>query len=208
MKKIFKLFLFLGFLILFNISSVQAVTISFDPVAQTVPVGTSVDVDVVISGLGDYMPDSLGVFDLDVTFDTTILSFTGYQLGPYLGDTTFGEALDLSWGEFIPGVVNVAELSFLESDAFTCIFCIPPYLDDLQPSSFTLATLTFDTLALGTSPLELSIWSLGDSWGDPLVADVINGSIGSIAAVPEPATFLLLGSGLFGLGLMRQKFRG
>lgn len=71
----------------------------------------------------------------------------------------FGDQLDLwglgSWTYVAPDVVevNLFELSFdSESD-----------LNMFQADSFTLATLTFDTIALGTSPLDISINALGDS---------------------------------------------
>ncbi|RLB79884.1 MAG: hypothetical protein DRH15_08305, partial [Deltaproteobacteria bacterium] len=54
----------------------------------------------------------------------------------------------------------------------------------------------------GTSPLEIIINSLGDAYGNPLSADVQSGSI---APVPEPATFILIGFGLGGIGILRRK---
>jgi len=77
-------------------------------------------------------------------------------------------------------------------------------LDDFQADSFTLATLTFDTLAVGTSSLDIFVNALGGAWGDSLTADVQSGSI---SPVPEPATILLIGTGLFGLGYLKRKKR-
>jgi len=163
-------------------------------VTQDVPLGSPATVDLVISGLGNYTSPSLGVFDLDILYDPTILSFSSYTLGPYLG-----EAWDLSWGEVMPGDVNLAELSLL----------LPDELNSLQPSSFTLASLTFDTLSLGTSNLELSIYALGDEWGDPFPLIATESGNVNVTSVPEPATltYLLIASGLAGIGYAKNIFR-
>jgi hypothetical protein len=77
----------------------------------------------------------------------------------------------------------------LDSAGFTRIY---------QAGSFVLASLTFDTLALGTSPLDISINALGDAWGNPLTADIQGGNV-NVAPVPEPATIVLISIGLASL---------
>ena len=191
MKKALFLAVVLGFVVFFSLSAL-AITIGFEPASQIVPVGELVSVDLVISGLGDYSEPSLGSFDLNITYDTAILDFTGYTLGSYLGDISLWEAVDDSWGETTPGTINLAEVSLLSVSE----------LDALQPSSFPLATLTFDTLTIGTSSLDISITALADAYGDPLSADVQSGNI---SPVPEPASFILIGFGLGGIGISRRK---
>jgi len=175
--------------ILLSSASAMAITIGFNPTDQIVNVGAPVSVGLTISGLGDFATPSLSTFDLDVLFDPTILAFS---------TAVFGDQLDLfgtgSIQKITPGTgaVNLFELS-LE---------LPGDLDNLQKGSFTLAMLTFDTLALGTSPLSISINTLGDAEGQGLIADT---QVGSVAAVPEPGTLLLISSGLAGVAYLRRR---
>lgn len=176
----------------------QAITIGFDPVSQEVYVGSPADVELVISGLGNGTWPSVGIFDLDISFDPSILDFASATFGdPVLGDQLDiwdlgGNPMDASITS--PGVLNIYEVSL----------DLPWDLDDFQADSFTLATLTFDTLAVGTSSLDISINALGDAWGDPLSADVLSGSI---SPIPEPSTMLLVSCGLVGLVGFRRRFR-
>jgi hypothetical protein len=176
----------------------HAITIGFDPVSQNVSLGSPAVVDLFISGLGDLTAPSLSTFDLDVTFDSSILSFSSAAYG----DPVLGDQLDLfGFGSIITttpgaGYVNLFELSLDSIDD----------LNNLQAGAFTLATLTFDTIGIGTSPLGLSVNALGDENGDSLDAYIQSGSVNVRGnAVPEPGTLLLVCSGLAGIGFFRRK---
>lgn len=207
MKTIIRLLVILSIAFTIMTSNAYAVTLSLQPASQTASPTDTVFLDLVIDGLGNFAPDSLGAFDLDISYDPGALSFNGYTLGSLLGDPAFGEAIDYSLGDVGGGVINLAEVSLLESDSATCIFCFPPYLDDLQPGSFTLATLEFmvDVLPVGSNTTVSidTVTALGDGFALPLTLEgtasaTIRNPAGS--TIPEPATLALIGFGLAAFG--------
>jgi hypothetical protein len=155
-----------------------SITISVVPATLNIPVAGTASVDIVASGLSAGTAPSLGEFDLSLDYDELFLSATVLTFGAFLDVGVLGsiQFADLS----VAGKVDFSEVS-LET---------PAVLDAMQPDTFILATIGFEGLASGVTPLVLTINSLSDSSGDPLTADVIDGST---AAVPEPTTFLVWG---------------
>jgi len=179
-------------------TTAHAISLGFSPASQAVPGGSSVAVDLVISGLGDLAAPSLGNYNLDVVFDPAILALTGVALG----DPVLGDQLDLfGFGTFATVDSSVAGTVYLEEISFDSPFD----LDTLQPGSFTLARLTFDVLAIGTSPLDLANVILGDALGAPLVADI---AAGSVTGIPEPGTITLFLMGSVALGMAWRRTAG
>ena len=162
--------------------------ISFSPVTQNVNIGDTAFVNLVISGLaGD---EEIGSFDVDVTYNGSVVGFVGYTLGTGLGSGV--DYIDLSLGD-LGGSIDIAVLSLLDELA----------LKPLQGGSFVLATLEFTALANGTSPLVYAQSIFADGAGLDLVVDADTGSIK--VGVPEPASLLLLGAGAAALALRRRR---
>ena len=199
MKKIVKgVLVFIGviFSVAFLWSQSWALSLAFTPSSASIGIGDAIDMGIVISGLENA---DLGAFDLNINYDSTILSFNTYSLGDGLGDIAAGDADDWSFGDDGLGTINLAELSWL--------------LDlSSQPDTFTLATVSFTGTGTGTSPLSFSNVILSDDLAGELIATTEGGSIsvssgGGAAPVPEPATMFLMVTGLAGmLGFYRKKF--
>ena len=167
----------------------EAISIGFDPVSAAVSLGDTLDVGILISDLGG---EIVSAYDLDVSYDATILSATGVSFGSFLNDgdpfNSF-QVFDLS----TPGLIDLAELSLLfDSDLLSS-----------QPDSFLLATISFSTLAEGTSALTLvpdPVFGVDVTGLDAQIlqlnVDSGNVTVSARASVPEPSTWVLLGVGV------------
>ena len=171
----------------------NAASISIEPASQTTTVGSSLSTTIRISDLSAGSAPSLGAFDLNLAFDSAVLSFSGLSYGSGLDVLGLGSIRfsDTS----APGVLNIGEIS-LDAEAD---------LNTLQNGAFDLFTVTFQAIGAGTSTLNLQINSLADAAGLDLSASTTNASV-SVAPVPLPAAAWLLMSGLVGLmGTARRR---
>ena len=175
----------------------HAVLLSVQPDTTFAANDDLVSLDIVVSGLGNFGPDSLGAFDVFMGYDATVLSFSGYSLNNLLGDLG-GQAIDSSAGD-LGGSVNIAEVSLLAA----------AMLDALQPDEFILASLNFDVLDLAIgATTELSILPgavLSSAFGQPLsVTGGLSATIEGRAAVPLMGTLWLLLGGFISWSAARR----
>ena len=75
----------------------QAVSLGFNPITQNVSVGNQFEVDITVSDLGNFQAPSVSTFDLDVTFNSSVIAFNNVTFG----DPILGKQLDVLFGSFI-----------------------------------------------------------------------------------------------------------
>ena len=168
--------------------------VSINPATQNINVGDIANIDIVVSGL----TDPVGGFSLKLTFSDSIVAGDSYLNDP---DVKMGVlSLDLSQG--FSG--DELELFFVADPAET-----EASLAGAQGGSFRLATVSFEGLVNGLSPLRLSDVVLSNWDGTETLPGVgtRNGEIcvGGNCAIPEPTTLLLVGSALGALAWRRRK---
>jgi hypothetical protein len=158
MKKMLFLFALLSFLVI-TANQAFAISISLVPSTPKIQPGDNIFVDINISGLhetfssGNQVDSVLAAFSLDFLYDPSLLTFLAVPpagWGPHLGDVHSGEATGFV-DEFTPGVLSLDLVSLLDESATNCVFCVPPYLDNLQRVDPTDSTSPYlDTFRLAT----------------------------------------------------------
>lgn len=186
---------------------VQAITLSLTPSVSSTPVGSQVSVDLLIEGLGDHTAPSLGAFEVNLGFAPALFSLDSIAFDGHLGDPLSEAFAQVDTNT--AGLAKLFETSFLEVNAASCVFCLGPYLEDLQPGAFRLATLIFNANQPGTGNFVLTINSLADGDANALTADTLGTSVTVVgtAPVPEPDTLALFGLGSAGLVRFARRTR-
>jgi len=119
-------------------------------------------------------------------------------LGDQLGLFGLGSLMSTTTGT---GSVELFGLSFDGVDD----------LNNLQAPDFILATLTYDAIGAGISPLTFSAVLLGDALDDALTAATSDGSVTvervGASPVPEPSAIMLVALGLWLMACRVRLFR-
>jgi len=177
-----------AYLISLSLSGMAAITplkgdIIWNISPSTFPVtsGAIVNADIILNGKIPGSAPSIGSFDFAVAFDPLLLTPLNVSFGNFLGDPGLGESIT-TFTFATPGLVDFGAVSLLP----------PEELNALQPSSFTLATMTFQAKGDGTASLSFTSEIVDDAFGIKL---------------PEPGTFWLGGLALAGL-VRRATSRG
>jgi hypothetical protein len=179
-RKFFGLF---AALLLTSFASVLGAVVSLDPTEIVSDGKQTISVAVNISGLGP--APAISGFHVEIGFDSSVVKFQTVSYGVNLGDLLTVQAFHFE-DTSSAGKVGLFEISGLDTASLP-----------LQPSSFTLATLTFERLSAGTSPLSLRY--------DIATGDGIS-LLDNITPVPEPLAFSLAGVGLLFLSVCRRPF--
>ncbi|MCE3251867.1 MAG: hypothetical protein K0Q67_877 [Cellvibrio sp.] len=196
MKKLFTALLMLG-----TCFSFSANAISIDLIANqsAVNIGNNIEVQVRISGLNDASAPSLGDYDVNFNYDSSLFSFSSIVWG----DAILGNQLDLSnFGSLQESTSGWSWLRISELSVDSAVD-----LELLQKDEFTLFSVSLNAAAIGSGTFSLTTNAVGDAYGNDVLIDTINSTAIDIrgVSVPEPSSLLLLLLGLVAITVLRAK---
>lgn len=184
-----------GFL---HVVAAPAATINLIPSSDVINVNDPLTVDIVITGLGP--TEIVSTFDIDISYNDSVLDLTGVTFGNLLGDPF--DPIDTLVFDFpVPGTVGLFETSFLDD------FTLGILQDDGDPlaNSVFLASLSFLSIGVGSGGLEFTVNDIfGGLFDPPLQLSSTTGAV-AVSVIPLPGAAWLMLTGLLGIGFASRK---
>jgi len=182
--------------ILLCIRLANADIIEFRPQSLVAGPGETIALDIFATGLDG---EIVSAYDLDITYDSGVLSATGVTFGSSLGDALFFEVFE-AFDVSVPGLIDLAQLSLLPDELLFAMH---------GGSDVFLATILFDTLSTGVSSLDFVFDAFNDVKGFDAAVLPVTGTPGlvtveaPVAVSNAPVSALLL----TGLALLALRHR-
>jgi hypothetical protein len=175
--------------------SASAATLALTPASVgPVGLGTTIALDVVVGGVGGSASLCVGAYDLELTYDPSLVAFVGFAYNPFLGVDP-GKVIESSSGG--GGVIDLDAVSLLPSSD----------LVKIQPASFAFGRITLRAVGSGVGLVSFTRSELVDADGVALLPiSQLGGS--ALEIVPEPRVALLLAAGLAALPRARRTRSG
>ena len=181
-KKCFSLAGVFGWIVLYGPSLAQAASLTFAPSTPVVAAGNPVQFERRLPELGDQSAPSLSAFDLTLQLSLSMLGFRsdGVVFEKQLNLEAKVTSIQSIQVPPIRDIVNRFEVSLLS----------PQMLNTRQAGAFPLALFTLDALTTGIANV-ISLPTLADALGEAFSA---RQDTNGVTVVPEPGTFVLLGT--------------
>lgn len=171
-------------LLITQIAHAESATMRISPATQNVPAGQIATVELQVEGITD--PDGLASYEFAVTFDPAQLDFVSFTNSAFLGST--GRSVLCLPVLFDRDGDTNPDPGYVRAGCITQATESPP--QGGPTGSGMLATITFETLCPGTSPLEFDRASLGDPLANTFDLGIIEAAItvtGTPCEPPVPA---------------------
>lgn len=153
------------------LTSAQASSLTLTPLSQDVMLGNSFSVNLKFDAQNSNL--GLGAYDFDVGYDASLINFQSILFSAGLDVLGLGSIQNSTTSL---GSINISDISL---DSVTDIL-------NLQPNSFILATLNFQTLAIGTSNFVFTTNAIGDANGNAITTTILPSAVNVMGTVSDP----------------------